>query len=101
MKKLLLLILTMFTLSGCTAHTVNDTRNDQIQIVEQTDQSDDDADDSSSEEATDQDTAADDASAEPKIYEAEDVVGYFNALGEEYGIKVEYVEFSLICIEAL
>lgn len=92
MKKLLLLILTMFTLSGCTAHTVNDTRNDQIQIVEQTDQSDDDADDSSSEEATDQDTAADDASAEPKIYEAEDVVGYFNALGEEYGIKVEYVE---------
>lgn len=92
MKKLLLMPLTMFTLSGCTAHTVDDTRNDQIQIAEHVDQIDDDADDSSSEEATDQDAAADDTSAEPKIHEAEDVVGYLNALGEEYGIEVEYAE---------
>lgn len=88
MKKLFLILLTMFTLSGCGLHTVaDDTRNDPIP----TDQVDDDADDDSSEDATDSDTAADDTNSSPKVYEAEDVVVYFNTAAPD-DIKVVYDE---------
>ena len=80
MKKLFLILLTMFTLSSCGLHTVaDDTRNDPIP----TDQSDDDADDDSSEDA---DTGADtdDAtSTEHKVYAVEDLVTYYNGAATE------------------
>lgn len=90
MKKLFLILLTMFTLSGCGLHTVaDDTRNDPISA----DQFDVDADDDPSEDATGSDTAADDTSGstdEPKIYNVNDVVLYFNTHAKDYGIKVVY-----------